>query len=337
MCNRRLLIAAASGVLLAGAASAQMTPAGATAGPAIRALTLALNFECLSAEYYTWVVTNVGLTPEQRGGGPPSVGSPVGDSRIGFDDEDYMALAAEAAEDHSAHVAFLRGMLGNLTGEAPPCPQVNVSPAVFTRYLQAAVPATQIRPRSAGDSDDGDDGDDDTGDDDLEDGIFNPYTDDEAFLLGGFMLADVGVSAFRGAMRPLSSIENPGVRESVISAASGMLATNAYHAGILRQEVEDEEGVVVGLANAVSNLRDSFTPGVEQDQGVRIEGRRNLVPADANGLAFERNQTEVMSVLRLGGDASPFFPSGMTPAPTGVVSDPIVELEAGQETVMMAG
>ena len=61
---------------------------------------------------------------------------------------------------------------------------------------------------------------------------------------------------------------------------------------------------------AISDLRDVADGFGDRDQPIRLQGHANLVPTDANGLAYERTTTQVLDVVYLGGAAANygFFP-----------------------------
>ena len=57
---------------------------------------------------------------------------------------------------------------------------------------------------------------------------------------------------------------------------------------------------------AIFNARDSLDGADDRDQGIRMDNKANLVPTDANGLAFSRNAGEVLNIVYLGGAGSGF-------------------------------
>jgi hypothetical protein len=71
---------------------------------------------------------------------------------------------------------------------------------------------------------------------------------------------------------------------------------------------------IAQATNAISDLRDSADGTPDLDQGIlNPDGTYNIVPTDANGLAFGRTPGQVVSIVYLAPDAKKggFLPDGL--------------------------
>ena len=95
----------------------------------------------------------------------------------------------------------------------------------------------------------------------------------------------------------------------MLEAAAGILAVEAYHAGEIRTLLYG-----LGLSRrGARHLRRPRQPGRSRRPGPGhpARGKANIVPTDANGLAFSRSTGEVLNIVYLGGAGSGgFFPNG---------------------------
>ena len=257
-------------------------------------LNFALNLEYLEAQFYSYAVNGTGLASTLTASGSGTAGGTVtGGARVDFSGDPIVgAYAREIAADEIAHVAFLRTAIGTT---AVAMPNINISGdanGAFTAAARAAgvVGATEV---------------------------FNPYASPEAFLLGAFIFEDVGVTAYKGAAPLLTSAV-------FLEAAAGILAAEAYHAGLVRT-VLYAKGIdaLRTNANKISEARDGLdgTTGANADidQGITGgSGESNLVPTDGNGIAYSRTPSQVLNIVYLntnaktaGASQGGFFPNGV--------------------------
>jgi len=283
--RRRFLRAAGIGVAGAagvtalglGAGSAAAQDARAAGGPSDSAvLNFALNLEYLEAEYYLRGVFGQGLRDNQiTGSGRP--GRVTGGRKVKFETKLGQQYAEEIANDERAHVDFLRTALG---GAKVSRPEINLTDA----FNAAATAAGLIK---AGQS-------------------FDPFANENNFLLGAFVFEDVGVTAYKGAAPLITS-------KTFLEAAAGILAVEAYHAGLIRTLL-----LAKGLAapaGKISDARDSLDGPDDRDQGiVEKNGKANIVPTDGNSLAFSRSAADVLNIVYLTpkkATSGGFFPKGV--------------------------
>jgi Ferritin-like domain len=238
-------------------------------------LNFALNLEYLEAAFYSYAVYGHGL-PGSLTGGSGDRGTVVGGRGVPFRSRSIRQFATEIAGDEYEHVAFLRKALG---GAAVGQPEIDLTSS-FTAAAQAA---GLIGPRQS----------------------FSPFANENDFLLGAFIFEDVGVTAYKGAAPLISN-------KTYLGAAAGILAVEAYHAANIRTVLYDRG--LASAANAISAARDSLDGPIDDDQGVTIRNRANIVPADSNGLAFGRTPGQVLNIVYLTpreANAGGFFPRGV--------------------------
>jgi hypothetical protein len=263
--------------LTAGTALADNDTPAQMQGPSDGAvLNFALNLEYLEAEYYLRGVFGEGLTDSQIGGAG-AAGGVTGGRKVTFESKLGKQYATEIANDERAHVDFLRAALGDAKVARP---EINLTDA----FNAAATAAGLIKPGES----------------------FDPFANEDNFLLGAFVFEDVGVTAYKGAAPLISN-------KTFLEAAAGILAVEAYHAGLIRT-VLLTKGLEVP-AGAISDARDSLDGPTDLDQGIVDEhGKANLVPTDANGIAFSRSAGQVLNIAYLNPASvtqGGFFPRGV--------------------------
>lgn len=254
-------------------------------------LNFALNLEYLEAAFYLAAVGRLGelvtvggdiariALPNSGGFSSTNVGIATLSPAI-------RAYADEIATDELNHVRTLRGVLG---AAAVAMPDLDLSGSFTTAGSLASKGAINN---------------------------FNPFANELFFLHGAFVFEDVGVTAYKGAARLVTDVSENGVLET----AAGILAVEAYHAGAIRTLLYQQKDVVAAggltvaqIVGAISDLRDSVDGSTDLDQGiVNANGSANLVPTDANSVAFSRTTDQVLAIVYLGGKGKGgFFPNGL--------------------------
>lgn len=262
-----------------------------TAAPVTDAdiLNLALNLEYLEAQFYSFAVNGAGLAAAQTASGGGAAGGTVtGGARVDFSGDPVVgAYAREIAADEAAHVAFLRTALGSA---AVAMPNINISGDANGAFTAAARAAGVVGANET----------------------FNPYSSPENFLLGAYLFEDVGVSAYKGAAPLLSS-------KIYLEAAAGILAAEAYHAGLVRTVLYAKGMSAAALVTAttrISDARDQLDKNGDSDQGIAGQnGASNIVPADSDAIAYSRNSQQVHNIVYLNAtganrNGGGFFPNG---------------------------
>jgi hypothetical protein len=281
--RRKFLIGAGSGLgataalaLAAGCGgSSSSTTTTTTTPPASTGITdtdifnFALNLEYLEAEFYLRAVTGSGLSAADAGTNPGTV---TGGAAVPFKTPAIQAYAEEIAADELAHVRFIRKALADFAVDRPAIDLQN--------SFNAAASAAGI-----GSS-------------------FNPFADENSFLVGAFVFEDVGVTAYHGAASLLSITANLGY-------AAGIYATEAYHAGTIRTLIAQLGDPYLTYANQISSLRATAGGGAETQLSTST-----IVAADANSIAYDRTTDEVLHIVYLspaGGVVTKggFFPNGL--------------------------
>ena len=246
--SRRNFIAGAGAL----AAATAVTGCGSSSTPAPNGYTdedvlnFALNLEYLEAQFYLYAATGTGLastdtsTPSGYTGSYTEGSVTLGDAaQVAGLTGAQQEILNEIAFEEQTHVQFLRTALG---AAAVPMPNIDLS------FFGPLAVAANITPSPTGS------------------GSFNPFSSFDYFLVGAFIFEDVGVTAYSGAAPLISSA---GVASGLLTAAAGILAVEAYHAGYVRTSLTGRAIAAgsasaypyLGAANLVEALRASLTVG----------------------------------------------------------------------------
>lgn len=273
-------VAAAATVVGCGDSGTKMptTPPPSNGITDVDILTFALNLEYLEAEYYLRAATGSGLSATDAGANPGTV---TGGTMVPFTGGVLQQYAIEIAQNELNHVRALRAAI--TSAGATPVSRPNLD---FTNGFNGAASAAGI-----GSS-------------------FNPFGDVNSFLVGAFTFEDVGVTAYSGAAPLISS-------KAILTAAAGIQAVEAYHAGEIRTIIAGSasapgaDQTYLTAANAISALRAKLGGGAETTLSIS-----SIVAADPNtAVGFARMTDAVLHIVYAAGAGvqtkGGFFPSGL--------------------------
>lgn len=248
------------------------------------ALNFLINIEYLTAQFYAAATA----TPIDTGllTGTGTQGTVTGGAAVTFTDPLVGQYARELAAEDLAHIGLLRSVLG---AQVVAQPAINIDGGATGAFTKAMIGAGVI---AAG-------------------GTFDPYASDENFLLAAYFLADVAVTAYKGA----GVLFTDQIRLGVVA---GIMGAEAYHAGLLRTTLYAKGATTPALrtnAGLISDYRDSLDGATDLDQGITgTATASNITPADANGFAFTRTAGQALNIFYLDHTAvvgGGFFPNGM--------------------------
>lgn len=274
------------------------TPTSATVTD-VDVLNFALQLEYLEGNYYSYATTGQGIAAALQTGtgtqGAVITGTGAGAARqVTFTDQVLAQYAREIAADELAHITFLRTALG---GSAAAQASLNLSgSASVTTPGGTAVGAFTAAARAAGVVGPND--------------IFDPFASDENFLIGSYLLTDVGVTAYRGSARLISN-------KTFLEAAAGILSTECYHDGVIRSSLWQRglaAPTIYTRIKQISDTRDGLDGATDTDQDIGDATTANFVPTNSSGLVLGRTPQQVLNVVyqtRTAVNAGGFFPAGV--------------------------
>jgi hypothetical protein len=227
-------------------------------------------------------------------------------NKVPFVNAAIAAYAVETAVEEGKHVAFLRSALGSV---AVAQPAINLTAANFDTLAGLAGISSSLRP-------------------------FSPYANDAFFLAGAYIFEDVGVSAYHGAAPLITN------KTTILPAAAGIHAVEAYHAGMVRTTLNAVDaagtfapvGTLITVTNQISALRAKLsaaaapaTANVEDpmpdDYGLAtqmvtlngsattatqiVDAPPNVSGVSAPATGFARSTTQVLNIVTAGNATTP--------------------------------
>jgi Ferritin-like domain len=218
----------------------------------------------------------------------------IGGRQVNFSSPLIKAYAEEIAREERKHVLFLRAALGSSVVNQP---ALDLQNSFRTLGIAAGLSSD-----------------------------FDPFADDMSFMLGAYIFEDVGVTAYHGAA-PLITDKN------YLDKAAGILAVEAYHAGLVRTVLfaNNQTHATAAIANLRATLDGTYNTANVDDHGVGTTTFPNIVdcsdgangsllggfpsnsPPGDNAIAYDRTTRQVLNIVYGGVNATKglFFPNGM--------------------------
>jgi len=263
-------------------------------------LNFALNLEYLEAQFYNLAAfgvtidklpTPIPVAPNASLGAAGTVTLKPSFAKVPFSNPLIADYAMETAIEEGKHVTFLQGALGS---NAVSMPDIDLYTSFNTLAMAAGIGLA-----------------------------FDPFANDANFLIGAYIFEDVGVTAYHGAAGAITS-------KSILGAAAGILAVEAYHAGLIRtaiNQLDAGSGALASLTQKISATRSKLanpsgtpvddigltTVNVSLNASATNYPATTFVDADANSVAFARTPAQVIQIVT-GGSATNkgvFFPGGL--------------------------
>ena len=245
-------------------------------------LNFALDLGYLTASFYSLAVTGTGI-PSSVLGSLAASGTVYGGSKVTFADRTIASYAEEIMQRELQHLTLLRTLLGSA---AAPVPTIDLTPR--GGFLSFAAATNGLSPGVA----------------------YDPFANDDKFLLGAYLFQDVMVTAYKSAVRLLPT-------RTHVDAFSGILATKSYHAGLLRTLLYRRGLTAPALraaTEAIAKLRDGFDGRAVTDRGVALNGdRTSVVAVDSDGAVYGRTLGQVLNLMYTNSGAvksGGFYPGG---------------------------
>jgi hypothetical protein len=302
--SRRKMLSLSTSAL-AGLVMAGIAPKNAAAQATLMDsdyLNFALNLEYLEANFYSLAVNGVTIDklstpiPITGTGTQGVVVTKPNFAPVPFVSTIVKAYAQETAIEEGKHVVFLQKALSTAAVAQPQIDLVN-------SFYALAMAAGIVVPAPG----------------------FDPFANDANFLIGAYIFEDVGVTAYHGAAGALTVPAN-------LTAAAGILAVEAYHAGLIRTTINAVDaaaayaptGTLTGYTQQISALRSKLanptppappTPfttnggltaddqGIDNSQMVALNGTAASYPsttildADNYSITFARSPAQILAIV----------------------------------------
>ncbi|EIE26937.1 hypothetical protein COCSUDRAFT_59435 [Coccomyxa subellipsoidea C-169] len=253
------------------------------------------NVECLEGQFDTWGTFGHGFNNNLTLGGP----TPIGARKANLSDA-VLLYMQEVALNEQGHALFTRQ-----AGSDLPCPPIDFTGG-FNKYFGAAYNLTGGRTIES------------------EFGTpFDPFANDENFLLSVLSLEELGATGNKGLVGLLG---NPVIANGVAGLATSATAQATVQRVLLWQRrnniVRPFNETVQQVFARISALRDSLDGPQIDDQGLQNTDPRyiavpanyiNIIPTDIRGLTFSRSPEQVINIVTLGSPVGKgvFFPEGL--------------------------